>query len=164
MYGYDKVGNQIERPELTIAYTPFDLPSKYTRKADGAKTLLEYDGDQTRVRKTTPVDKTLDFGKGERVPPLAAPRSVVYRDAAGSNERIVAVVTQNNLHLVGVPEPRGRHYPTDTPRASALAPRASALAPRASALSPSSPPLSVPWRSPDRQEPSAASDPGALPR
>jgi RHS repeat-associated protein len=105
-YGYDKVGNQIERPDLTIAYTPFDLPQKYTRKADGAETLLEYDGDQARVRKTTAVDETLYFGDYERVTHLAAPSSIEHRYAVWSDERIVAIVTQKNVQPAGVPGSR----------------------------------------------------------
>jgi RHS repeat-associated protein len=104
--GCDKVGNQTERPDLTIAYTPFDLPQKYTRKADGAETLLEYDGDQTRVRKTTAIDETLYFGDYERVTHLAAPSSVLHRYAVWSDERIVAIVTQKNFQPAGVPGSR----------------------------------------------------------
>jgi hypothetical protein len=106
MHGCDKVGNQMERPDVTIAYTPFDLPQKYTRKADGAETLLEYDGDQTRVRKTTAIDETLYFGDYERVTPRAAPSSVEHRYAVWSDERIVAIVTQKNLQPAGVPGSR----------------------------------------------------------
>jgi hypothetical protein len=78
-------------------------PHEYPRKTDGAETTLEYDGDQTRVRKTTTVDETLYFGEYERVTSLAAPSSVLHRYAVGSNERVVAVVTQKNLQTAGVP-------------------------------------------------------------
>src|SRR6185437_6231056 len=65
-YHHDAVGNQIERPGATIAYTPFDLPESYTFTSDAnvaepiATTQFEYDGQQHRIRKTllTPAGAT----------------------------------------------------------------------------------------------------------
>ncbi|MEO7594938.1 MAG: RHS repeat-associated core domain-containing protein, partial [Byssovorax sp.] len=91
-YGYDNVGNQTDRPDLTVEYTPFDLPSKYTRKDGGTVTLLEYDGDQNRVRKTTPTEETLYFGDYERLTHLPASTSVEHRYSVRSDERVVATV------------------------------------------------------------------------
>ena len=91
-YGYDSVGNQTDRPDLTVEYTPFDLPSKYTRKDGGTVTLLEYDGDQTRMRKTTPTEETLYFGDYERLTHLPASTSVEHRYSVRSDERVVATV------------------------------------------------------------------------
>src|SRR6185437_15924066 len=56
-YTHDSVGNQTGRPGMTIAYTPFDLPSSYTfTGVDNfqpyAGTAFEYDGSQHRIRKT----------------------------------------------------------------------------------------------------------------
>ncbi len=47
----DAVGNQTERPGVTLAYTPFDLPASYTFD-DGTSTAFAYDGGQHRIRKT----------------------------------------------------------------------------------------------------------------
>lgn len=101
-YGYDNVGNQTTRPGLTIAYTPFDLPSKYTDH-EGVDTLLEYDGDQTRVRKTVKNDETLYFGDYERVTHLGA---VEHRYSVRSDERVVAVVTRKSQDPMGSPGTR----------------------------------------------------------
>ncbi len=66
-YQHDAVGNQIDRPGATIAYTPFDLPESYTFTGDAnvvqpiATTQFAYDGGQHRIRKTlrTPAGATL---------------------------------------------------------------------------------------------------------
>jgi len=97
-YSYDNVGNQVEQPDLKIEYTPFDLPKKYTSKLNFDETLLEYDGDQNRVRKTRPtIDDTLYFGDYEQVRHLSAPGSVESRYSVRSDERVVAVVTLTSL-------------------------------------------------------------------
>jgi RHS repeat-associated protein len=61
-YAHDAVGNQIQRPDGTVAYTAFDLPATLTRAADGASVIFDYDGDQQRIRKTTPDEETVTFG------------------------------------------------------------------------------------------------------
>jgi RHS repeat-associated protein len=101
-YGYDHVGNQTTRPSLTVEYTPFDLPSKYTT-SDGVETFLEYDGEQTRVRKTTKFDETLYFGDYERVTHAGL---VEHRYSVRSDERVVAIVTRKSQDPVGSPGTR----------------------------------------------------------
>jgi RHS repeat-associated protein len=61
-YAYDEVGNQITRPDATLTYTAFDLPSVITRTSDGKSISFDYDGDQQRIRKTSPDEETLTFG------------------------------------------------------------------------------------------------------
>ena len=98
-YGYNTVGNQTSRPGLTIDYTPFDLPKKYTRTSGGpTPTTFEYDGDQTRVRKTTPGDETVYAGAYERVTHFGMQAAATeHRYYVSSNERVVAVVTRTSL-------------------------------------------------------------------
>jgi RHS repeat-associated protein len=97
-YGYDTVGNQTSRPGLTIDYTPFDLPKKYTpTSGDPTPTTFDYDGAETRVRKTTPGDETVYAGAYERVTHFgmqAGPTE--HRYYISSNERVVAVVTRTS--------------------------------------------------------------------
>lgn len=100
-YGYDAVGNQTSRPELSIEYTPFDLPRKYTRISNGVPsgipTTFEYDGDQTRVRKTTPTEETTYAGDYERVTHFGVPAAPTeHRYSIRSGERVVAVVTRTS--------------------------------------------------------------------
>jgi RHS repeat-associated protein len=61
-YAHDAVGNQTQRPDGTVAYTAFDLPASLVRAADGASVTFDYDGDQQRIRKTTPDEETVTFG------------------------------------------------------------------------------------------------------
>jgi RHS repeat-associated protein len=93
-YGYDAVGNQVARPGgVTVSYTPFDLPKQLKQ---GALTLASfgYDGNQQRIRKTTPADETLYFEDlYERVTTKAAPKTE-HRFYVHSPERVVAVVTR----------------------------------------------------------------------
>ncbi|WP_437576989.1 RHS repeat-associated core domain-containing protein [Sorangium sp. So ce887] len=92
-FSYDAVGNQIARPGgVTVRYTPFDLPATITQ---GASTVsFAYDGDQQRIRKTTPDQETLYFGDlYERVTD-AATGSAEHRYHVHSPERLVAIVTR----------------------------------------------------------------------
>ncbi|XXT49991.1 RHS repeat-associated core domain-containing protein [Sorangium sp. So ce542] len=92
-FAYDAVGNQIARPGgTTVRYTPFDLPERITQ---GASTItFGYDGDQQRVRKTTPEKETLYFGDlYERVTDRAS-GAVEHRYHVHSPERVVAIVTR----------------------------------------------------------------------
>ncbi|WP_437962692.1 RHS repeat-associated core domain-containing protein (plasmid) [Sorangium sp. So ce119] len=92
-FGYDAVGNQIARPGgMAVRYTPFDLPERITQ---GASTVtFAYDGDQQRIRKTTPEKETLYFGDlYERVTD-AASGTVEHRYHVHSPERVVAIVTR----------------------------------------------------------------------
>ncbi|WP_437576987.1 RHS repeat-associated core domain-containing protein [Sorangium sp. So ce887] len=92
-FSYDAVGNQIARPGgVTVRYTPFDLPATITQ---GASTVsFAYDGDQQRIRKTTPDEETLYFGDlYERVTD-AATGSAEHRYHVHSPERLVAIVTR----------------------------------------------------------------------
>ena len=95
-YGYDAVGNQKSRPDLSIEYTPFDLPKKYTPTSGIlTPTTFDYDGDQTRVRKTTPSDETIYAGAYERVTHFGMqPPPTEHRYYIRSNERVVALVTR----------------------------------------------------------------------
>ncbi|WP_437877018.1 FG-GAP-like repeat-containing protein [Sorangium sp. So ce513] len=90
---YDAIGNQIARPGgITVRYTPFDLPERITQ---GAVTItFGYDGDQQRIRKTTPEKETLYFGDlYERVTDRAS-GTVEHRYHVHSPERVVALVTR----------------------------------------------------------------------
>ncbi|WP_437685624.1 RHS repeat-associated core domain-containing protein [Sorangium sp. So ce176] len=92
-FGYDAVGNQIARPGGTaVRYTPFDLPERITQ---GTSTVtFAYDGDQQRIRKTTPEKETLYLGDlYERVTD-AASGTVEHRYYVHSPERVVAIVTR----------------------------------------------------------------------
>ncbi|WP_420878114.1 RHS repeat-associated core domain-containing protein [Sorangium cellulosum] len=92
-FSYDAVGNQIARPGgTTVRYTPFDLPERITQ---GASTVtFGYDGDQQRIRKTTPEKETLYFGDlYERVTDRAS-GAVEHRYHVHSPERVVAIVTR----------------------------------------------------------------------
>ncbi|XXY20353.1 RHS repeat-associated core domain-containing protein [Sorangium sp. So ce216] len=105
-FDYDAVGNQIARPGgVTVRYTPFDLPERIT---EGASTVtLDYDGDQQRIRKTTPEKETLYFGDlYERVTDAATGR-VEHRYHVHSPERVVATVTR------GGAEPGTRYVHVD---------------------------------------------------
>ncbi|XXT19469.1 RHS repeat-associated core domain-containing protein [Sorangium sp. So ce429] len=105
-FAYDAVGNQIARPGgVTVSYTPFDLPATITR---GASTVsFAYDGDQQRIRKTTPDEETLYFGDlYQRVTDMAA-GTVEHRYNVHSPERVVAIVTR------GGAEPGTRYVHVD---------------------------------------------------
>ncbi|WCQ97075.1 hypothetical protein NQZ70_09866 [Sorangium sp. Soce836] len=90
---YDAVGNQIARPGgTTVRYTPFDLPERITQ---GASTItFGYDGDQQRIRKTTPEKETLYFGDLYERATDRASSTVEHRYHVHSPERVVAIVTR----------------------------------------------------------------------
>ncbi|MGK3979631.1 RHS repeat-associated core domain-containing protein [Sorangium sp. So ce118] len=92
-FAYDAVGNQTARPGgTTVRYTPFDLPERITQ---GASTItFGYDGDQQRIRKTTPEKETLYFGDLYERVTAAASRTVEHRYHIHSPERVVAIVTR----------------------------------------------------------------------
>ncbi|KYF90902.1 hypothetical protein BE20_16180 [Sorangium cellulosum] len=105
-FGYDAVGNQIARPGgVRVSYTPFDLPRAITQ---GARTVsFGYDGDQQRIRKTTPDEETIYFGDlYERVTDAATGRAE-HRYYVRSPERVVAIVTR------GGQEPGTRYVHVD---------------------------------------------------
>jgi RHS repeat-associated protein len=100
-FGYDAVGNQTARPGgAVVTYTAFDLPATVTQ---GASTFsFGYDGDEKRIRKTTPEEETLYFGElYERVTSASAP--VEHRYYVRSPERVVAIVTRGG-------DTPGTHY------------------------------------------------------
>ncbi|MEO7330935.1 MAG: RHS repeat-associated core domain-containing protein [Minicystis sp.] len=104
-FGYDAVGNQIARPGgAVVTYTAFDLPAKLTQ---GVKSFsFDYDGDEKRIRKTTPEEETLYFQDlYERVTSASAP--VAHRYYVRSPERVVAIVTR------GGAEPGTRYLHAD---------------------------------------------------
>ncbi|WP_437565852.1 RHS repeat-associated core domain-containing protein [Sorangium sp. So ce542] len=92
-FAYDAVGNQIARPGgATVRYTPFDLPERITQ---GASTItFGYDGDQQRIRKTTPEQETLYFGDLYERVTEAASGTVEHRYHVHSPERVVAIVSR----------------------------------------------------------------------
>ncbi|WP_437620613.1 RHS repeat-associated core domain-containing protein [Sorangium sp. So ce1151] len=92
-FAYDAVGNQTARPGgTTVRYTPFDLPE---RLSQGASTItFGYDGDQQRIRKTTPEKETLYFGDLYERITEAASGTVEHRYHVHSPERLVAIVTR----------------------------------------------------------------------
>jgi RHS repeat-associated protein len=104
-YGYDAVGNQIARPGgVAVSYTPFDLPASITQGP--SEVTFGYDGDQQRIRKTTPTEETLYFGDlYERVTEMATAMTE-HRYYLHSPERVVAVVTRGGkgpgVHYVHV--------------------------------------------------------------
>jgi hypothetical protein len=102
-YGNDAVGNQIARPEATIAYTAFDLPKVVTPTSNGATVTLDYDGDQARIRKTTATDETVYVGLYERVT-HAIPPSTEHRYYVRNDERVIAVVTRTAQSPLGAVE------------------------------------------------------------
>jgi RHS repeat-associated protein len=91
-YAYDAVGNQIARPGVAVAYTPFDLPKSYT-PTGGTPTTLDYDGDQMRVRKGSHTEETVYVGGYERVT-HAGQEPTEHRYYVSSAERVIAVVTR----------------------------------------------------------------------
>ncbi len=88
-FGYDAVGNQTSRPGgATVSYTPFDLPSTMTG-ATGAVTFA-YDGDEQRIRKSTPNEETVYFGDSLRASDRRCPcddRPPLLRPLAGAGGR-----------------------------------------------------------------------------
>ena len=72
--------------------TPFDLPKTITQNS-GTVTLA-YDGDQQRIRKTTPTAETLYFGDIYEQVTNVAPASTAQTYYVHSPERVVAVITQ----------------------------------------------------------------------
>jgi RHS repeat-associated protein len=91
IFAYDAIGNQIARPGGTsVTYTPFDLPKTITQ---GAKTVsFGYDGDEQKIRKTTPTSETLYFE--DMFEQVTKVNSKEYRYYVHSPERVVAVVTR----------------------------------------------------------------------
>jgi len=90
-YSYDEVGNQRTRPGATITYTAFDLPKTFTLDQGGVVTL-DYDGNQRRIRKTTPEQQTLYVGDlYERVTDLLT-GMIEHRYYVHGAERAVAMV------------------------------------------------------------------------
>ncbi|XXT17007.1 RHS repeat-associated core domain-containing protein [Sorangium sp. So ce429] len=92
-FAYNAVGNQIARPGGTMVhYTPFDLPERITQ---GARTItFGYDGDQQRIRKTTPERETLYFDDLYERVTEAGSGAVEHRYYVHSPERVVAIVTR----------------------------------------------------------------------
>jgi len=89
-FGYDDMGNQITRPGgISITYTPFDLPSRMTQGAD--VTIFGYDGDEQRIRKTTPMSETLYFE--DLFEQITVGNGKAFRYYVYSPERVIAIVT-----------------------------------------------------------------------
>jgi uncharacterized protein RhaS with RHS repeats len=92
-FGYNVVGNQVKRPGgVVVTYTPSDLPMAIEQGASWVS--FGYDGDQTRIRKTTPKEETLYVeGLYERVTQMASAQTE-HRYFIHAPERVVAVVTR----------------------------------------------------------------------
>ena len=92
-FGYDAVGNQTARPGGATVTLYAVRPAEHDHAGDGDGDAA-YDGDQQRIRKTTPNEETLYFGDlYERVTDVA-PATTAHRYYVHSPERVVAVVTQ----------------------------------------------------------------------
>jgi RHS repeat-associated protein len=90
-YWYDAVGNQITRPGLvSMTYTPFDLPKTITQ--GGKVTSFGYDGDEQRIRKTTPTSETLYVG--DIFEQVTSGVVKEFRYHVHSPERVIAIVTR----------------------------------------------------------------------
>jgi RHS repeat-associated protein len=91
---YDAVGNQVSRPGgVIVTYTPFDLPKTISQGATSI--TFGYDGDEKRIRKTTPDKETLYFEDlYERVTIKKPVVKTEHRYLVHSPERVVAVVTR----------------------------------------------------------------------
>ncbi|MFT3775396.1 MAG: RHS repeat-associated core domain-containing protein [Minicystis sp.] len=61
-FEYDAVGNRIGRPGVSIDYTAFDLPSRYTLAGGGHVSFL-YSGGQERVRKISDTEERTTVGR-----------------------------------------------------------------------------------------------------
>jgi RHS repeat-associated protein len=92
-YSYNAVGNQIARPGgVSITYTAFDLPRTITQP--GKSVSLGYDGDEQRIRKTTPTSETIYFEDlYERIENKLT-GAFEHRYSVFSPERVIAVVTR----------------------------------------------------------------------
>ncbi len=94
VYVYDSVGNQTARPGATIDYTAFDLPKVVHHLGGinggvGNDTTFEYDGDQTRIRKTAGAEETIYAGDlYERVTDATSVKHL-YFVAAGSATLVI---------------------------------------------------------------------------
>jgi RHS repeat-associated protein len=77
---------------VTVSYTPFDLPRSITQGASSV--TFGYDGDEQRIRKTTPDEETLYFGDLYERVTRKSPPSTSHRYYIRSPERVVAVVTR----------------------------------------------------------------------
>jgi RHS repeat-associated protein len=91
---YDAIGNQASRPGgVNVTYTPFDLPKTISQGATSI--TFGYDGDEKRIRKTTPDKETLYFEDlYERVTIKKPALKTEHRYFVHSPERVVAVVTR----------------------------------------------------------------------
>jgi hypothetical protein len=86
---------------VTVTYTPFDLP-KVIKQGALTKASFGYDGDEQRIRKTTPVEETIYFDELYERVTAKMPATTAHRYYVHSPERVVAVVTR------GGPQPGTR--------------------------------------------------------
>jgi RHS repeat-associated protein len=61
-YGYDRLGNQVERPGYVLEYTNFNKPRRISRE-DGFSVDYEYDANSNRVLRETPDERIHFVGK-----------------------------------------------------------------------------------------------------
>ncbi|MEO7593549.1 MAG: RHS repeat-associated core domain-containing protein, partial [Byssovorax sp.] len=97
-FTYDLVGNQITRSGAVVSYTPFDMPKAFTPAPGqgGAPVVLEYDGNQRRVRKTAGDDVTVYVGEMYERTTNTATGAADHRYFVHGSERVVAVVTRSS--------------------------------------------------------------------
>jgi RHS repeat-associated protein len=95
-FGYDLVGNQVNRSGMAVTYTPFDLPKTFTPAPGkgGVPVTLDYDGDQRRVRKTAGAEVTVYAGDLYERTTNSASGAVEHRYSIRGSERVVAVVSR----------------------------------------------------------------------
>jgi RHS repeat-associated protein len=95
-FGYDLVGNQVNRTGMVVTYTAFDLPKSFTPAPGkgGVPVTLDYDGDQRRVRKTAGAEVTVYAGDLYERTTNSASGAVEHRYSIRGSERVVAVVSR----------------------------------------------------------------------
>ncbi len=73
-----------------MTYTPFDLPKTITK--GGSTTTFGYDGDEQRIRKTTPTSETIYVG--DLFEQVTSAGLKEFRYSVYSPERVIAIVTR----------------------------------------------------------------------
>ncbi len=89
-FGYDGVGNQIERPDISITYTEDDLPRQYIPRGGGQATTFEYAAEGKRVRRTHGDKETIYVG--DLYAQETSGNIVIERFYVFNDERAITVV------------------------------------------------------------------------
>ena len=92
------VSNQTIRSGAVVSYTPFDMPKAFTPAPGqgGVPVMLEYDGNQRRVRKTVGDDVTVYVGDMYEHTMNTVTGAVEHRYFVHGSERVIAVVTRSS--------------------------------------------------------------------